>query len=81
MIEPGTLEFIGDNDVRWGGRTLTYFSGCDYFRLARHPRVAAAAQTALKKNGLNVAASRLSSVLDAMAQDASPNLVVPNADA
>jgi len=28
----------------------------------------------------NVAASRLSSVLDAVAQDASPNLVVPNAE-
>jgi glycine C-acetyltransferase/8-amino-7-oxononanoate synthase len=59
MTEPEPLEFIGDNEVRWRGRTLTYFSGCDYFRLARHPRVAAAAAATLKKNGLSVAASRM----------------------
>jgi 8-amino-7-oxononanoate synthase len=50
---------VGANKVRWRNRTLLYFSGCDYFRLARHPAVASAARTALKKIGLNVAASRL----------------------
>jgi 8-amino-7-oxononanoate synthase len=50
---------VGVNEVRWRNRTLLYFSGCDYFRLARHPVVASAAATTLKKIGLNVAASRL----------------------
>ncbi len=59
MTEPEPLQFIGDNEVRWRGRVLTYFSGCDYFRLARNPKVARAARAALAKNCLNVAASRL----------------------
>jgi 8-amino-7-oxononanoate synthase len=50
---------VGDNEVRWRNRALIYFSGCDYFRLSRHPAVASAAGNTLKKNGLNVAASRL----------------------
>jgi len=58
MTEPEPLQFIGDNEVRLRQRTLTYFSGCDYFRLARNPQVAQAAEAALKKHGLNVAASR-----------------------
>jgi len=41
------------------GRRLSYFSGCDYFRLSSHPRVLAALQSGLKQYGLNVAASRL----------------------
>jgi len=59
MIEPEPLEMIGDNAVRWRKRTLIYFSGCDYFRLSRHPAVTSAARVALEKTGLNVAASRL----------------------
>lgn len=59
MNEPATLEFTGQNEVRFRGRTLVYFSGCDYFRLARSPQLAAAVVSSLKKNGLNVAASRL----------------------
>jgi 8-amino-7-oxononanoate synthase len=59
MNEPATLEFTGQNEVRFRGRTLVYFSGCDYFRLARSSQLAAAAVSSLKKNGLNVAASRL----------------------
>lgn len=59
MTEPEPLQFLGDNEVRWRTRTLVYFSGCDYFRLARAPRVAAAAGKALSQYGLNVAASRL----------------------
>jgi glycine C-acetyltransferase/8-amino-7-oxononanoate synthase len=58
MIEPEPLQFVGDNQVHWRNRTLTYFSGCDYFRVARDPKVAAALRVALVKNGLNVAASR-----------------------
>src|SRR5258708_882721 len=58
MPEPEPLKFIGDNEVRWRQRTLTYFPGCDYFRLARNPKVTRALRTALAENGLNVAASR-----------------------
>ena len=44
--------------VRWRGRRLVYFAGCDYYRLASHPRVLAAVRRGLKAFGLNVAASR-----------------------
>jgi 7-keto-8-aminopelargonate synthetase-like enzyme len=57
MTEPEPLQFVGDNEVCWRRRTLAYFAGCDYFRLARNARVAAAATASLKANGLNVAAS------------------------
>jgi 8-amino-7-oxononanoate synthase len=59
MIEPEPLEMVGDNEVRWRSRTLIHFSGCDYFRLSRHPAVTSMARATLEKNGLNVAASRL----------------------
>lgn len=56
-LEP--LQQIGNSCVRWRGRKLIYFSGCDYFRLASHPSVLKAAAAGMKKYGLNVAASRL----------------------
>jgi 8-amino-7-oxononanoate synthase len=59
MNEPEPLQQIGRTYVRVGGRRLSYFSGCDYFRLASHPRVVAALSEGVKKYGLNVAASRL----------------------
>ena len=59
MIEPEPLQFVGTNEVRWRNRMLVYFSGCDYFGLARDPRLAAAANQSLAEHGLNVAASRL----------------------
>ena len=58
MSEPQPLQFVGENEVRLRRRTLLYFSGCDYFRLARHPRLVAAAKKSLREHGLNVAASR-----------------------
>ena len=58
MTEPEPLEFVGANHVRLRHRTLLYFSGCDYFRLARDSRLAAAAKKTLRRHGLNVAASR-----------------------
>ena len=58
MSEAEPLCFVGDNHVRWRNRKLLYFSGCDYFRLARHPLVSRAAISSLKHAGLNVAASR-----------------------
>lgn len=44
--------------VRWRGRRLLYFAGCDYHRLASHPRVLAAVRRGLRDFGLNVASSR-----------------------
>ena len=58
MTEPEPLYYIGLNQVRLRRRVLVNFSGCDYFRLARDLRVAQAAISSLKANGLNVAASR-----------------------
>lgn len=56
---PEPLPFAGKNEVRFRNRTLVHFSGCDYFRLARDPRLAAAAKKTLADTGLNVSASRL----------------------
>jgi glycine C-acetyltransferase/8-amino-7-oxononanoate synthase len=59
MTDPAPLQQIDRTFVRVGKRRLSYFSGCDYFRLASHPNVQAAMQIGLRKFGLNVAASRL----------------------
>jgi 7-keto-8-aminopelargonate synthetase-like enzyme len=59
MTEPETLQQLDRTCVRHRNRKLAYFSGCDYFRLASHPAVLQAALDGLKKFGLNVAASRL----------------------
>lgn len=45
--------------VLHGGRKLSYFSGCDYFRLSSHPRVRAALVAAVRQYGLSVSASRM----------------------
>lgn len=55
--------------VRWGGRRLVYFGGCDYYRLASHPRVLAAVRGGLKRFGLNVAASRMTTGNHAIYED------------
>jgi 7-keto-8-aminopelargonate synthetase-like enzyme len=59
MPEPEPLQQIDRTFVRYRNRRLSYFSGCDYFRLASHPAVVAAAETGLNRFGLGVAASRL----------------------
>src|SRR5882672_8266921 len=56
---PEPMPFAGKNGVRFRNRTLLHFSGCDYFRLARDARLAAAAKKTLADTGLNVSASRL----------------------
>ena len=53
-----TLQQVDRVFVRSRGRRLIYFAGCDYFRLASHPRVIAAVRRGLKEFGLNVASSR-----------------------
>jgi 7-keto-8-aminopelargonate synthetase-like enzyme len=59
VAEP--LQQVLRTRVRYRGRTLSYFGGCDYFRLASHPAVRAALRDGLRRYGLNVAASRLTS--------------------
>lgn len=58
MTLPEPLQQIDRTWVHWRGQTLAYFAGCDYFRMASHPEVLAAARDALDQYGLNVAASR-----------------------
>ena len=55
---PPRLETVGRTLVRWRGRELVCFSGCDYFRLSSDPAVVEAACGAARKFGLGVAASR-----------------------
>lgn len=59
MLEPEPLQQIDRTFVRFRGRKLIYFSGCDYFRLSSHPRVLAALRTGLTRFGLSVSASRM----------------------
>lgn len=59
MLEPEPLRQIERTYVLWRNRKLSYFSGCDYFRLSSHPRVGQALVEGLSKFGLTVAASRL----------------------
>ena len=59
MTEPPPLQQVDRTYVRFKSRKLSYFSGCDYFRMASHPKVLRAIESGLKKFGLNVAASRM----------------------
>jgi 7-keto-8-aminopelargonate synthetase-like enzyme len=58
MTDSPTLQQVNRTYIRQHGRTLSYFGGCDYFRLASHPAVLAAVRDGLRRFGLNVAASR-----------------------
>src|SRR5262245_34196633 len=61
MTEAEPLQQINRTYVRWRGRTLSYYGGCDYFRLSSHSAVLAALREGLQRYRLNVAASRLTS--------------------
>lgn len=61
MTEAEPLQQVERTYVRFRGRKLSYFSGCDYFRLASHPEVLQAVWSGARRFGLNVAASRLTS--------------------
>ena len=54
----GPLQQIDRTCVLHHGRKLSYFAGCDYFRLASHPEILRAMHEGLDRFGLNVAASR-----------------------
>jgi 8-amino-7-oxononanoate synthase len=58
MSLPPPLQQLDRVYVRHQGRRLLYFAGCDYFRLASHPKVLRALAAGARKFGLNVAASR-----------------------
>jgi 7-keto-8-aminopelargonate synthetase-like enzyme len=53
------LQQVDRTYVLWKNRRLSYFAGCDYFRLASHPAILKAVGDGLARYGLNVAASRL----------------------
>jgi 8-amino-7-oxononanoate synthase len=59
MREPEPLQQVDRTYVRYKGQKLSYFAGCDYYRLAWHPTVQHAAASGLKHYGLSVSASRL----------------------
>jgi 8-amino-7-oxononanoate synthase len=59
MREPEPLQQIQRTYARYRGRKVSYFAGCDYFRLASHPAVLRALHEGARRYGLNVAASRL----------------------
>src|ERR1041385_2234630 len=52
------LQQVDRTYVRFGRTRLSYFGGCDYFRLSTQPALRRALLTGLKKFGLTVAASR-----------------------
>src|SRR6185436_19832805 len=56
LAEP--LQQIDRTYVLHRGRRLSYFAGCDYFRLSSHPEVLRALRDGLDRFGLNVSASR-----------------------
>lgn len=59
MRESEPLQQVDRTFIRYHGRKFSYFGGCDYFRLASHPVVQKAVLEGMRRFGLNVAASRL----------------------
>ncbi len=57
-VLPPPLQQVDRTSVLFRGHRLSYFGGCDYFRLASHPAVLRAVRVGLNRFGLNVAASR-----------------------
>jgi len=58
MLGP-ELTFIGQTEVLFEGKQLTFFGGNDYHRLSCHPEVLAALTAAAAQYGLNGAGSRV----------------------
>jgi 7-keto-8-aminopelargonate synthetase-like enzyme len=59
MQLPPPLQSVDRTRILWQGRKLTFFGGCDYFRLATHPAVLRAVRHGLQRFGLNASASRM----------------------
>jgi 7-keto-8-aminopelargonate synthetase-like enzyme len=58
MSEPAPLQQINRTRIRSEGRVLSFFGGCDFFRLSTHPKILAAVKQGMARYGLNVASSR-----------------------
>lgn len=59
MQEAEPLQQVRRTYIRQHGKIFSYFGGCDYFRLASHPNILKAVREGMKRYGLNVAASRI----------------------
>ncbi|MED5381773.1 MAG: pyridoxal phosphate-dependent aminotransferase family protein, partial [Verrucomicrobiota bacterium] len=61
MSLPVAIQPDGVTHVRYRGRRLIYFGGCDYYRLSRHPRLLKAHARSAASDGLGTGASRMTS--------------------
>ena len=59
MSLPEAIQPDGATHVRYRGRRLIYFGGCDYYRLAHHPKLLKAHAQAAARDGLGTGASRM----------------------
>ena len=59
MSLPPSIQPVDATHVRYRGRRLVYYGGCDYYRLARHPKLLKAHSTAAARDGLGTGASRM----------------------
>ena len=61
MSLPRAIQPDGATHVRWRGRRLIYFGGCDYYRLAHQPKLLKAHALGAARDGLGTGASRMTS--------------------
>ncbi len=59
MSLPEAIQPDGATHVRYRGRRLVYFGGCDYYRLAHHPKLLKAHTRTAARDGLGTGASRM----------------------
>ncbi|MBT3842976.1 MAG: pyridoxal phosphate-dependent aminotransferase family protein, partial [Verrucomicrobia bacterium] len=59
MSLPEAIQPDGATHVRYRGSRLIYFGGCDYYRLAHHPKLLKAHAQATARDGLGTGASRM----------------------
>ena len=59
MSLPEAIQPDDATHVLFRGRRLIYFGGCDYYRLARHPKLLKAHAQAAASDGLGTGASRM----------------------
>jgi len=56
---PQSIQPVDATHVRYRGRRLVYFGGCDYYQLTRHPHLLKAHAQAVARDGLGTGASRM----------------------